>query len=112
MSTTPRTALVTGATGGTGWATARLFVDRGYTVVATSRNPSKIPAEDRIDGVRYRALDLRDVDAIDGFLSALHSEGINVDVLVNNAGESQSGPLEEIPLGALQRIMNLNVLGP
>jgi short-subunit dehydrogenase len=112
MSATPRTALVTGATSGIGLATARLLVERGHTVVGTSRNPDTIPAEDKIDGVSYRALDLVDVESVGGFLASLESEGIRVDILVNNAGESQSGPLEEIPLDALQRIMNLNVLGP
>jgi len=111
-SSTPRTALVTGATSGIGLATAKLLLERGHTVIGTSRNPAKIPVEDKVDGVHYRALDLRDVDSIDGFLSSLHNEGLVVDILVNNAGESQSGPLEEIPLGALQRIMNLNVIGP
>jgi short-subunit dehydrogenase len=111
-STTPRTALVTGATSGIGLATARLLVERGHTVIGTSRHPARIPAEDKIEGVRYRALDLCDLGSIGGFLSSLHNEGIKVDILVNNAGESQSGPLEEIPLGALQRIMDLNVLGP
>ena len=109
---TPRTALVTGATSGIGQATAKLLVERGHTVIGTSRNPSKIPAEDKLEGVRYRALDLRDMESVDGFVEALRSEGIKVDILVNNAGESQSGPLEEIPLGALQRLMNLNVIGP
>jgi len=112
MAAPPRTALVTGATSGIGWATAKLLVERGHTVIGTSRNPAKIPAEDKIEGVRYRALDLCDVDTIHGFLGSLHTEAIKVDILVNNAGESQSGPLEEIPLEALQRIMNLNVLGP
>jgi short-subunit dehydrogenase len=112
MSSTSRTALVTGATSGIGLATARLLVERGYAVIGTSRDPAKIPAADLVEGVRYRPLDLRDVDTIDGFLASLRSEAIAVDVLVNNAGESQSGPLEEIPLEALRRIMNLNVLGP
>jgi NAD(P)-dependent dehydrogenase (short-subunit alcohol dehydrogenase family) len=111
-STTPRTALVTGATSGIGRATAKLLVERGHTVIGTSRQPSRIAAEDTLDGVRYRALDLRDMGSVDGFLAALRSENVKVDVLVNNAGESQSGPLEEIPLGALQRVMNINVLGP
>jgi short-subunit dehydrogenase len=112
MADQPRTALVTGATSGIGLATAKLLVERGHTVIGTSRDPAKIPAEDKIEGVRYRALDLRDVDTIHGFLASLHTEAIKVDILVNNAGESQSGPLEEIPLEALQRIMNLNVIGP
>jgi short-subunit dehydrogenase len=111
-ASTPRTALVTGATSGIGQATARLLVERGHNVVGTSRQPLKIPAEDKIDGVRYRALDLRDMSSVDGFVESLRSEGIKIDILVNNAGESQSGPLEDIPLGALQRLMNLNVIGP
>jgi short-subunit dehydrogenase len=34
-----------------------------------------------------------------------------VDVLVNNAGESQSGPLEELPMDAVERLFRLNVFG-
>jgi NAD(P)-dependent dehydrogenase (short-subunit alcohol dehydrogenase family) len=109
---TPRTALVTGASKGIGRATAQMLVDRGYRVVGTSRAPDRIPEDDRIDGVTYRALDLADLHAVEGFVAAIGAEGFRVDVLVNNAAESQSGPLEELPLGALERIFHLNVLGP
>ena len=115
MTTTPgepRTALVTGASSGIGRATAQFLVDRGHSVVGTSRNPDKIPAADRVEGVRYRALDLRDAASIDGFAGALAAEDVHVDILVNNAGESQSGPLEDLPLGALERLFQVNVLGP
>jgi short-subunit dehydrogenase len=108
----PRTALVTGASSGIGRAAARRLVERGFTVVGTSRAPDHIPAEDRVEGVVYRTLDLRSHDAVDGFLGALEAEGWHVDVLVNNAGESQSGPLEELPSGAIERIFHVNVLGP
>jgi NAD(P)-dependent dehydrogenase (short-subunit alcohol dehydrogenase family) len=111
MSTT-RTALVTGASSGIGLATAKRLLDHGYRVIGTSRNPDTVPDAARPEGLRYRALDLRDTHSIDGFVGALHAEDIHVDVLVNNAGESQSGPLEEIPLGALERIFQINVLGP
>ncbi len=115
MTTTPgepRTALVTGASSGIGRATAQFLVDRGHSVVGTSRNPAKIPDADRVEGVRYRALDLRDAASIDGFAGALAAEDVHVDILVNNAGESQSGPLEDLPLGALERLFQVNVLGP
>ena len=115
MTTTPgepHTALVTGASSGIGRATARMLVDRGHHVVGTSRNPDRIPDAERVEGVRYRALDLRDAASIDGFAGALAAEDVHVDILVNNAGESQSGPLEDLPLGALERLFQVNVLGP
>ena len=110
--TPTRTALVTGASSGIGLATAKRLLDRGYSVIGTSRNPDTVPESARIDGLRLRALDLRDSHSIDGFVGALHAEDVHVDVLVNNAGESQSGPLEELPLGALERVFQVNVLGP
>ncbi len=110
--TTTRTALVTGASSGIGLATAKRLLDQGFRVLGTSRDPESVPESARLDGLRYRALDLRDKSSIDGFAGALYAEDIHVDVLVNNAGESQSGPLEEIPLGALERIFQINVLGP
>src|SRR5690242_11764500 len=117
MSTSPngtgsRTALVTGASSGIGLATAKRLLDRGYRVVGTSRDPDKVPESARPEGLRYRALDLREKSSIDGFVGMLAAEDIHVDILVNNAGESQSGPLEEIPLSALERIFQINVLGP
>ena len=111
MSTT-RTALVTGASSGIGLATAKRLLDRGYRVIGTSRNPDTVPDEARPEGLLYRALDLRDKGSVEGFAGMLTAEDIHVDILVNNAGESQSGPLEEIPLTALERIFQVNVLGP
>ena len=109
---TTRTALVTGASSGIGRATAQMLLDRGHRVIGTSRNPNTIPSESRLEGVVYRALDLTDLHAVEGFVAAIGAEGFRVDILVNNAGESQSGPLEELPIGALERLFRLNVLGP
>jgi short-subunit dehydrogenase len=107
-----RTALVTGASQGIGRATAQRLLERGYRVVGTSRSSRSIPDDLRLPGVTYRSLDLTDLHAVEGFAGALGAEGIHVDILVNNAGESQSGPLEELPIGALERLFHLNVLGP
>ena len=110
--TPPRTALVTGASSGIGLETARLLIEHGFTVIGTSRNPGTVPDEARVDGLQLRTLDLRDTGNIDGFVAALRAEAVQVDVLVNNAGESQSGPLEELPHAALERLFQVNVLGP
>lgn len=102
-----RTAIVTGASSGIGGAVAAALVGRGYRVIGTSRNSRTVT--DPVDGVDYRDLDLTERDSITRFVDSL--DGIDVDVLVNNAGESQCGPLEELPLDAVQQLFQLNVFG-
>lgn len=103
-----RTAVVTGASSGIGKAVAATLRDRGYQVIGTSRKPDAAAPDSLAPGVDYRALDLTDPQSIDSFADALG----DVDVLVNNAGESQAGPLEELPADAIERLFQLNVLGP
>ncbi|MEU4165001.1 SDR family oxidoreductase [Actinoplanes sp. NPDC026670] len=103
-----RTALVTGASSGIGLATAAALAARGFRVFGTSRDPERLKPEQRADGVDYLPLDLGDDASIDSLAGTL----AGVDVLVNNAGESQSGPIEELPADALRRIFQVNVLGP
>ena len=101
-----RTALVTGASSGIGRATAELLGGKGYRVIGTSRDASGVA--DPLPGVEYRSLDLGSLESIEALGESLPP----IDVLVNNAGESQSGPLEELPSGAIERIFHVNVLGP
>jgi short-subunit dehydrogenase len=103
-----RTALVTGASSGIGRAVAVALAGRGHTVIGTSRDPDAIPAEARVPSVRYLPLDCED----GGSIEALAEAAGEVDVLVNNAGESQVGALEEIPEEAVRRLFELNVFAP
>jgi NAD(P)-dependent dehydrogenase (short-subunit alcohol dehydrogenase family) len=103
-----RIALVTGASSGIGRATATALTARGYRVIGTSRRPDTLAPDQRPDGVELRALDLSDEASIEALAASLGP----VDVLVNNAGESQSGPFEELPTAALRRLFQVNVLGP
>lgn len=104
-ATEAQVALVTGASSGIGAAVAAALVTRGYRVVGTSRDPATVA--DPLPGVEYRALDLTDPAAIESLATTLG----RVDVLVNNAGESQCGPLEELPMDAVRRLFELNVFG-
>ncbi|MFJ8826164.1 SDR family oxidoreductase [Streptomyces sp. NPDC102467] len=99
------TALVTGASSGIGAAVAAALVRRGYRVYGTSRNPEKVNLP--VPGVTYLALDLADESSVEACAAAAG----DVDVLVNNAGESQSGPFEELPMDAVKRLFQLNVFG-
>jgi short-subunit dehydrogenase len=103
-----RTALVTGASSGIGRATAAALAARGYRVFGTSRDPERLKPGQRADGVDYLPLDLGDDASIDRLAGTL----AGVDVLVNNAGESQSAPIEELPEAYLRRIFQVNVFGP
>ncbi|MGI5243780.1 SDR family oxidoreductase [Dactylosporangium sp. CA-139066] len=100
-----RTALVTGASSGIGKATAAALAARGFRVVGTSRHPDSLAAA---DGISYLPLDLGDEASVEALAAAVGP----VDVLVNNAGESQAGPFEELPGDALRRLFEVNVLGP
>lgn len=101
------TALVTGATSGIGQAVAELLLARGYSVIGTSRSCSTVV--DPIPGVEYRDLDLTDPASIRTFVDGLAD--VEIGVLINNAGESQCGPVEELPIEAVTRLFQLNVFG-
>ena len=104
---TARRILVTGASRGIGQATAALLAERGHEVIGTSRNPQAISATDRIPGVRYLPLDLSDKASIDRLLA----EAGEVEVLVNNAGTSQTGALEDAPIQRVRHLFEVNLFG-
>lgn len=88
-----RTFIVTGANSGIGFEAARQLAAHGARVVLAARNESKgldavvrIKAGQPDAAVEFRLLDLTDLESVRAFSSAILSEGLAVDVLVNNAG--------------------------
>ncbi len=75
------TALVTGASSGIGAACVRRLRERGLEVIALARRAERLAALAEETGCRSLPLDLADVDAVYAELG-----GLEVDVLVNNAG--------------------------
>src|SRR4051794_11131969 len=60
-----------------------------------------------VAAVEYLPLDLAEETSVEACAAAAGA----VDVLINNAGESQSGPLEELPAEAVERLFRVNVFG-
>jgi short-subunit dehydrogenase len=102
-----RRAVVTGASRGIGAAIARRLAGAGFHVIGTMRDPGALPPGQRIDGVSLFPLDLRDERSIGAFAAAAG----DVEVLVNNAGASQIGALEEVPLDRARGLFEVNFFG-
>lgn len=64
MSSSTRRAVILGGTGAIGAATAQRFVERGWQVDVTGRDPGRMPRELTHQGVRFHAIDRRDVAAV------------------------------------------------
>lgn len=98
-------ALITGCSTGIGRATAVELTNRGYEVVATARQRESL---DDLDVALRLALDVTSDNSVE---ETFHAAGA-IDVLVNNAGISVSGPIESVPLDRARAMFETNVWGP
>jgi NAD(P)-dependent dehydrogenase (short-subunit alcohol dehydrogenase family) len=100
-------ALVTGVSSGIGNATARELVERGYRVFGTARSElSAMPAE-----VERVLLDVRDAASIEAGVRQVLDKAGRIDLLVNNAGGSMLGAIEETSLEQARELFDLNFFG-
>ncbi|MGN6609113.1 MAG: oxidoreductase [Jatrophihabitans sp.] len=102
--------LITGCSSGIGAATAAHLAAEGHTVYATARRPETLDGL-VAQGCRALTLDVTDEASMAAAVEAVEAEHGAVDVLVNNAGYSQSGALETIPLEDIRRQFETNVFG-
>jgi NAD(P)-dependent dehydrogenase (short-subunit alcohol dehydrogenase family) len=105
-----RAVLITGCSSGIGWATAERLARRGWAVYATARNVEAIaPLEE--SGCRLLPLDVTDEDSMRSTVEEVEKIEGAVGVLINNAGYSQSGAVEEVPMEKVRRQFETNVFG-
>jgi NAD(P)-dependent dehydrogenase (short-subunit alcohol dehydrogenase family) len=106
-----KTVLITGASTGIGKATAILFQQRGWNVVATMRSPQKATELAALDRVICLPLDVTDTASIhDAIAEAIEKFGA-LDVVVNNAGYGLVGAFETSTPEQIQRQFDTNVFG-
>ncbi len=104
-------ALVTGCSTGIGRATALQLQRAGATTVATARSVSALE-ELASAGCTVLPLDVTDDASRRDCVARVQDLHGPVDVLVNNAGYAEMGPVEQVPLEAWRRQLETNVLGP
>lgn len=105
-----RSVLVTGCSSGIGRATALRLAGRGYKVWATARKKESI-ADLAAQGCHPLSLDVTSEASMTEAVRVIEGEDGAVGVLVNNAGYSQSGAVEAVPMDRVRAQFETNVFG-
>ncbi|MGH9104848.1 MAG: SDR family oxidoreductase [Acidimicrobiales bacterium] len=107
--------MITGASGGIGLATTRALAAAGWNVIATARRPEMAESlrkvVDESPGVELMALDVTSDESVDSCIGSILDERGRIDLLVNNAGAGHRGTLEQLTVGELSQVMELNFFG-
>lgn len=111
-----KVVMITGASRGIGRATARLFAERGASVVLAARHEDallEVAAECEARGGRTLVVptDVSDFQAVENLARQAVDHFGSIDVWVNNALLVAIGRLEEVPPEANRRIVETNLLG-
>jgi len=105
-----KSVLITGCSSGIGAATAAKLHAEGWKVWATARNVDSL--EDlRAQGCEVLALDVTSEESMVAAVNAVVEADGAVGVLINNAGYSQSGAVEDVPLDRVRKQFETNVFG-
>jgi NAD(P)-dependent dehydrogenase (short-subunit alcohol dehydrogenase family) len=114
ITSAPRVWFVTGATSGFGQAITEAAVAAGDVVVAASRHPAQFDdlASAYPDHVETIELDVTDVTADLAAISDVEDRYGRIDVLVNNAGRTHVGAVEETSEVELRSLFEVHFFGP
>ena len=101
-----KTILITGAGSGFGKGVAIALANRGHKVIATTENSEQADAlRNEAPQLQVEKLDITSSDDIS------KAEKFEVDVLINNAGAGQTGPLADVPMERVRQLFEVNVFG-
>jgi NAD(P)-dependent dehydrogenase (short-subunit alcohol dehydrogenase family) len=111
-----QSVVITGASTGIGWATAKLLLDRGFRVFGSVRKPADADRLKGEFGANFTPL-LFDVTEEAAVLAAAREvraalDGKTLFGLINNAGIAVAGPVLELAVEEFRRQMDVNVIGP
>ncbi len=110
MSEQKETALVTGASSGIGRETAVKLAEKGFAVIAAARRMERLAElAEQVEGITPVQVDLSQPDDTETFCSYLSELPVPVSVLVNNAGYSVRGALEDVSIDAVKRLFEVNI---
>ncbi|OKL41544.1 SDR family NAD(P)-dependent oxidoreductase [Pontibacter flavimaris] len=114
-----KTVLITGASNGFGMEFAKLFAKDGYNLVLVARSTERmrklghyLQDQHLLEHICIITADLTRLEAAREVYQEVHNAGLQVDVLVNNAGAGVHGMFFETDLEREKAIIQLNITTP
>ena len=113
MNLTDTVAVVTGASKGLGAHISRMLLDQGATVFGLARSTETLHALQEDFGPAFHPVscDLRNEEQVNAAFETVTQEAGRLDVLINNAGLGQFGPVDDLDTETFDVQMDTNVRG-
>jgi short-subunit dehydrogenase len=110
MGEQKKTALVTGASSGIGRETAIKLAEKGFQVIAAARRTGRLnELAEQFQNITPMQVDLSQSEDTEVFCDYISTLSMPVSVLINNAGYSIRGALEDVSMEAIKRIFEVNL---
>ncbi len=100
-----KTVMITGAGSGFGKGASLALAERGHRVIATTETDAQ--AEELRAEAPQLTVEKLDITTAD----VAKADDWDVDVLINNAGAGQTGPMADVPIDRVRRLFDVNVFG-
>jgi short-subunit dehydrogenase len=108
-----KVVIVTGASSGIGYATAKLFSEKGAKLALVARSKEKLEQlAEKLPASLAVPADMTKPDEIKQMVNRAMAHFGRIDVLVNCAGQGYDAPVERTDLGIFRHIFDLDVVGP
>lgn len=109
-----RTALITGSTRGIGFALAQGLAESGATVIVNSRQQAAVDeavGKLKVMGLDAKgaAFDVADEASVSRAFAEFDSQGVAIDIVINNAGIQHREPLVDVSVADWNRVINTNL---
>lgn len=105
-----KVAIITGISSGMGKASALYFKSKGFEVYGGARRVERLKDLNE-QAIHTQALDVTDKISVRSLVDRVVSEQSRIDVLINNAGYGEYGPLEEVPIENAKKQFDVNLFG-
>ena len=110
-----KVAIISGAAGGIGYATAEKFLEEGASVMICDMDAERLQTAaetlSQKGQVIWEALNICDVEAVEAMVKRTNDTFGHVDILINNAGITKDAQFYKMDLAQFQKVIDVNLMG-